>query len=76
MKTVSMERETLNEDNRSHLDGEFVKLSKVKWSGESMSRLRAQIPEIEFHEVKSGGHLAHYEFSEQINLLLINFLTK
>jgi len=45
-------------------------------SSESMNRLRALIPEIEYHEIKSAGHLAHYEFPEQVNPLLIRFLTE
>ena len=42
-------------------------------SGESMSRLRALIPAIKYHEIKNAGHLAHYEFPERINPILINF---
>ncbi len=45
-------------------------------SGESMNRLRTLIPNIEYHEIKNAGHLAHYEFSEHINPLLVNFITE
>ena len=43
-------------------------------SGESMQRLRALIPEIEYHEIENAAHLAHYEFPERINPILIKFL--
>ena len=43
-------------------------------SGESMQRLRALIPEIEYHEIEQAAHLAHYEFPERINPILIKFL--
>lgn len=42
-------------------------------SGESMSRLRTLIPEIKYYEIENAGHLAHYEFPEKINSILINF---
>lgn len=42
-------------------------------SGESMNRLRKMIPEIQYHELKEASHLAHYEFSEEINPILIKF---
>ncbi|MBU1341417.1 MAG: alpha/beta hydrolase [Proteobacteria bacterium] len=44
--------------------------------GESMKRLRSLIPGIEYHEIENAGHLAHYEFPEQINPILIDFLMK
>ena len=43
-------------------------------SGESMQRLHALIPEVEYHEFENAAHLAHYEFPEQINPILIQFL--
>lgn len=49
--------------------------SDQKLPGESMSRLRALLPSIEYHELDGAGHLAHYEFPERINPLLIRFLT-
>lgn len=45
-------------------------------SGESMKRLRSLIPDIEYHEIKNAAHLAHYEFPERINPILIKFLMK
>lgn len=42
-------------------------------SGESMARLRELIPAIEYHEFENASHLAHYEFPEKINPVLINF---
>ncbi len=42
-------------------------------SGESMSRLRELIPAIKYYEIENTGHLAHYEFPERINPILINF---
>jgi len=39
----------------------------------SMERLCELIPEVQYHEIKNASHLAHYEFSEEINPLLINF---
>lgn len=46
-----------------------------KLSGESMTRLRELLPEIEYHELDGAGHLAHYEFPELVNPPLIHFLT-
>ncbi len=40
-----------------------------------MRRLRDLFPEIEYHELEGAGHLAHYEFPDRINPLLIRFLT-
>lgn len=40
---------------------------------ETMERLQKLIPRIQFHEIGNAGHLAHYEFPEKINPLLINF---
>jgi pimeloyl-ACP methyl ester carboxylesterase len=42
---------------------------------ESMNRLRELIPDIESHEIEGVGHLAHYEFPDLVNPLLIRFLT-
>lgn len=42
---------------------------------ESMSRLRELLPGIEYHEIEGAGHLAHYELPDQMNPLLIRFLT-
>jgi pimeloyl-ACP methyl ester carboxylesterase len=43
--------------------------------GDSMKRLRELNPRIEYHEIEGAGHLAHYEFPDRINPLLIRFLT-
>jgi pimeloyl-ACP methyl ester carboxylesterase len=43
-------------------------------SRESMNRLRVLIPEIEYHEIENAAHLAHYEFPERINPILVRFL--
>ena len=45
-------------------------------SGESMSKLRELMPTIEYHEFENAAHLAHYEFPERINSVLINFFKK
>ncbi len=45
-------------------------------SGESMSKLRELMPMIEYHEFENAAHLAHYEFPERINPVLINFFKK
>jgi pimeloyl-ACP methyl ester carboxylesterase len=42
---------------------------------ESMSRLRDLFPHIEYHQIEGAGHLAHYEFADRVNPLLIRFLT-
>ena len=41
---------------------------------ESMVRLRELLPGIEYHEIEGAGHLAHYEFADHINPILISFL--
>lgn len=41
---------------------------------ESMVRLRELLPGIEYHEIEGAGHLAHYEFADLINPILISFL--
>lgn len=41
----------------------------------SMDRLRALLPGIEAHDIEGAGHLAHYEFPDRVNPLLIRFLT-
>jgi pimeloyl-ACP methyl ester carboxylesterase len=42
---------------------------------ESMSRLRDLLPDIDYHKIEGAGHLAHYEFADRVNPLLIRFLT-
>ena len=42
-------------------------------SGESMRKLRELMPSLEYHEFDNAAHLAHYEFPERINPVLINF---
>lgn len=42
---------------------------------ESMRRLRELLPSIEHHEIEGAGHLAHYEFPDRINPLLVRFLS-
>ena len=42
-------------------------------SQESIRRLCKLIPKIQYHQIKNASHLAHYEFSEDINLVLIDF---
>ena len=46
-----------------------------KIPGDSMRRLRDLLPEIEYHQLEGAGHLAHYEFPDRINPILIRFLT-
>ena len=46
-----------------------------KLPGASMRRLGDLQPNIEYHELEGAGHLAHYEFPERVNPLLIRFLT-
>ena len=41
---------------------------------ESIERLREVIPSIEYHEIKGAGHVAHYERSEEVNPILVEFL--
>ena len=41
---------------------------------ESIERLREVIPSIEYHEIKGAGHVAHYERSEEVNPILVDFL--
>ena len=43
-------------------------------AGDSMSRLRDLLPDIEYHEIEGASHLAHYEFPERVNPILIRFL--
>ncbi len=45
-------------------------------SEQSMSRLRKLVPSIEYHELENAGHLAHHEFPERINPLLIDFFRR
>jgi pimeloyl-ACP methyl ester carboxylesterase len=42
---------------------------------ESMNGLRVVLPDIEYHLIEGAGHLAHYEFADRINPLLIRFLS-
>ena len=42
---------------------------------DSMSRLRKLFPDIEYQEIEGASHLAHYEYPERINPILIRFLT-
>jgi pimeloyl-ACP methyl ester carboxylesterase len=42
---------------------------------DSMSRLRDLLPDIEYHELEEASHLAHYEYPDRINPILIRFLT-
>ncbi len=41
--------------------------------GSSMDRLQALIPDIEYHRLPGAGHLAHYEFADVVNPLLLAF---
>ncbi|MDR9451105.1 MAG: alpha/beta hydrolase [Acidimicrobiia bacterium] len=43
---------------------------------ESMRRLCDLLPDIEYHELEGAAHLAHYEFLDRINPILIDFLTR
>ena len=43
---------------------------------DSMRRLRDLLPDIEYHEIEGASHLAHYEYPERINPILIDFLTR
>lgn len=43
-------------------------------SRESMEKICKVIPRTQYHEIKVASHLAHYEFPEKINGLLIDFL--
>lgn len=49
--------------------------SDQKVTKESMTRLRGLMPRIDYHELGAAGHLAHYEFPERVNPLLVRFLT-
>ena len=44
-------------------------------AGDSMNRLRDLLPDIDYHEIEGASHLAHYEFPDRINPILIRFLT-
>ncbi len=41
-----------------------------------MRRLRDLLTDIEYHEIEGASHLAHYEYPERINPILIDFLTR
>jgi pimeloyl-ACP methyl ester carboxylesterase len=43
---------------------------------DSMARLRDLLPDIEYHEIDGAAHLAHYEYPERINPILIRFLAQ
>ena len=43
---------------------------------DSMRRLRDLLPGLEYHEIDGASHLAHYEYPERINPILIRFLTR
>jgi pimeloyl-ACP methyl ester carboxylesterase len=43
---------------------------------DSMNRLRDLLSDIEYHEIAGAAHLAHYEFPDHINPILIRFLTR
>lgn len=43
---------------------------------DSVRRLRDLIPDIEYHELEGAAHLAHYEYPERINPILVDFLTR
>ncbi len=45
-----------------------------KMPRESMDRLRTLLPQIEYHDIEGAGHLAHYEFPDQVTPLLTRFL--
>lgn len=42
----------------------------------SIRRLRDLIPDIEYHELEGAKHLAHYEYPDRVNPILIEFLTR
>lgn len=44
-------------------------------SYESMERLCELMPTIQYYQIKDASHLGHYEFSNEINPILINFFT-
>jgi pimeloyl-ACP methyl ester carboxylesterase len=43
---------------------------------DSMRRLRALIPDIEYHQIDGASHLAHYEYPERVTPILVEFLTR
>ena len=43
---------------------------------DSMQRLRDLLPDLEYHEIDGASHLAHYEYPERVNPILIEFLTR
>jgi pimeloyl-ACP methyl ester carboxylesterase len=43
---------------------------------DSMRRLRDLLPDIEYHQIDGASHLAHYEYPERINPILVEFLTR
>ena len=45
-------------------------------SKDSMRRLRALIPGIEYHQIDGASHLAHYEYPERVTPILAEFLTR
>jgi pimeloyl-ACP methyl ester carboxylesterase len=43
-------------------------------SGDQMARLRDLLTDVEYAEIEGASHLAHYEFPDRINPILIRFL--
>ena len=41
---------------------------------DSIDRMREVIPGIEYHKIEGAGHIVHYEHSEKVNPILIEFL--
>ena len=42
----------------------------------SVKRTRKVLPGAEYHQLSGAGHIAHYEFPERVNPLLVGFLKK
>lgn len=45
-------------------------------SGASMERLCKLLPQIQYYKISQASHLAHYEFPERLNPLLLSFFEK
>jgi pimeloyl-ACP methyl ester carboxylesterase len=43
---------------------------------DSINRMRSVIPGIEYHKIERVGHIAHYERPEDVNPLLLDFLSR
>jgi pimeloyl-ACP methyl ester carboxylesterase len=39
-------------------------------------RLRAVIPQAEFHAIERGGHIPHYKKAGEVNPILLDFLKR